>query len=65
MKSKLSVVLAAAMTMPPIAMICLAASVAVISGARAETTLERGSYLVNAIMVTGVIRRVRGAVSSI
>ena len=50
MKSKLSVALAAAMTMPPIAMICLAASVAVISGARAETTLERGSYLVNAIM---------------
>ena len=33
-----------------IAMICLAASVAVISGARAETTLERGRYLVNAIM---------------
>ncbi len=50
MKSKLSAALAAAMTMPPIAMICLAASVAVISGARAETTLERGSYLVNAIM---------------
>src|SRR6478735_109136 len=50
MKSKLGVALAAATTVPRIAMICLAGSVAVISGARAETLLERGSYLVNAVM---------------
>jgi hypothetical protein len=37
MKSKLSVALADATTVSRIAMICLAGSVAVISGARAET----------------------------
>src|SRR5690349_19332783 len=33
-----------------IAMMCLGAAVWGISGARAETALERGSYLVNAVM---------------
>ena len=39
-----------AITMRGLAMICLSASVAAIGGARAETTLERGKYLVDAIM---------------
>ena len=47
MKSKLSTAL---LFVAALALACLAGSVAVISGARAETTLERGSYLVNAIM---------------